>query len=277
MAIRVCPLCQAEFLEIRELCTHCNVALIDLDDDTDPRALSPDEQVVYDLAQWPLDAVSDAAQVLAESGIPHVWDGSEVILPLIHEAAADRLFEEVEERFGLDSADEDVTSPNGEVPQGETEYDMAAWPAHRRMELVSRLVELGVPHRWEGDLLVVATSLESAVDGLLDDIDDVDEDDDADEDEDDDEAEMVDPAEVLSGLFLAAERLRRKRADVDTYGGLLACLEVSSEAHPPYGVDGRVWGKALEVGERLADAVADDAEDTEQIADELHTLLRPYV
>jgi hypothetical protein len=282
MAIRVCPLCQAEFLETRSVCTHCDVTLIAIDDDTDPRQLDPDDQVVYDLSSWPLDATSEAAQVLAESGIPHVWEGDEVIMPLVHEAAADRLLEVIEEQFGLVAADADgEEAPADATPGSETEYDLALWPAHQRMDLVGRLVELGVPHRWEGDLLVVPTSLERSVDGVLDEFEGTERGDDtgdldADLDDEDDAAEL-DPAEALSALFLAAERMRRKRADLDSYGALLECLELSSPDRAPYGVDGRLWARALELGERLADAVAEDTDEVPTLAGELFDLVRPFV
>ena len=280
MAIRVCPLCQAEFLEFKSICSHCNVALLDPDDDTDPRHLDPDDQVVYELSAWPLDAQAEAAQVLAESGIPHVWQGTDVVMPLVHEAAADLLLEQVERTHGLDDS-EDEGADDGEDDEAddgaaarETEYDMTAWPTPRRMELVGRLVEMSVPHRWEGDLLLVPTNLEGSVDDLLDDMEDGTL---AAEDGDGEGAGRLDPAEALSGLFLAAERMRKGKVDVDIYGGLLTTLEASGPERPPYGLDPNIWDKALELGEDLADAVADDTDDVEPLASELFDLLRPFV
>ena len=74
MSIRVCPLCQAEFLEYKNTCTHCGVALVDPSEDVDIRLLEDDEQVVYDLSGWPIDAQTDTSMLLAESGLPHLWD-----------------------------------------------------------------------------------------------------------------------------------------------------------------------------------------------------------
>ena len=119
-------------------------------------------------------------------------------------------------KHGLDDGSAERAAANGEVaPAGETEYDMTAWPTQRRMELVGRLVELGVPHHWEGDLLLVPTNLEGTVDVLLDDMEggslahsDVD---DENEDVDDDDPGALDPAEALSSLFLAGERMRRHK------------------------------------------------------------------
>jgi hypothetical protein len=275
MAIRVCPLCQAEFLEFKTVCSHCNVALLDPEADVDPRSLDADDQVVYELGGWPLDAQGDAAQALAESGIPHIWDGTDVVMPLTHEAAADVLLERIEREYGLhaddENADDDDEPGDG---SGETEYDVTAWPTPRRIELVEKLVELSVPHRWEGDLLLVPTHLEDTVDDVLDEMeggslanlnDEV------------DEGDGMEPAEALSTLFLAGERMRKGKVDVDVYGSLLAVLEGSDEEVPPYGFEPKIWEKALELGEDLADAVAEDTDEIEQLADELYHLLRPYV
>jgi len=293
MAIRVCPLCQAEFLEYKTTCTHCGVALLDPDAEVDPRYLAEDEQVVYDLSAWPLDARSDAAELLAESGIPHAWMGTEVLLPLMHEDSADQLFEQIEAQHGIASDDgedddaesEDAVEAEGDAAEsatsagdvrGETEYDLAGWTTHRRMELVEELVAAGVPHRWEGELLVVSTSLEDKVDDLLDEFDDG-VGDDSDLDEADETDDMLDPAEVLSGLFLAAERLRKGKVDVDTYGGLLTSLESAEPERAPYGIDGRLWATAVELADSLADAVAEEADEVEALGTQLHDLLRPYV
>jgi hypothetical protein len=323
----VCPLCQAEFLEFKTVCTHCGVALLDPSDDTDPRHLPEDEQLIYDLSAWPLDAQTDAAQLLAESGLPHVWLGTDLLMPLVHEQSGDRLLERIEREYGLgsaeetdsegetdddldgaattDDADDDTDADESEDPEesapahGDTEYDLSGWEAWRRKELVERLVEESVPHRWEGDLLVVSTREEPVVDHVLDlmegagpDDEDDDEDDDADVELDEFEVDGVevipvdeslevdvtmDPAEIMSGLFLASERMRKGKVDVDTYGGLLASLESAEPEQPPYGIDGELWRRVLAAGDDLADAVADDADDVEDLASELYNLLRPYI
>jgi hypothetical protein len=46
-------------------------------------------------------------------------------------------------------------------------YDVSAWPFDERAELTSELAELGYPHRWEGDELVVPEELETEVDELF--------------------------------------------------------------------------------------------------------------
>ncbi|MEM1332852.1 MAG: hypothetical protein AAGG08_05280, partial [Actinomycetota bacterium] len=50
-----------------------------------------DEAVVkihYDLSAWNFDQHAELAEALAESGIPHAWDGDELIVPESVEEAA---------------------------------------------------------------------------------------------------------------------------------------------------------------------------------------------
>ena len=275
MAIRVCPLCQAEFLEFKATCTHCNVALLDPSQDIDPRQLDEGDQVIYEFQTWPLDARTDAAVALAESGIPHAWDGTDVILPNLHEDAADRLFEPIEERYGLAGHDDgqgDDThagADDDEEGAGETEYDLALWEVPRRIELVEQLVHLGIGHRWEDALLIVSTVDDHRVDAVLDDMEGV-------------EGAVtveptLDPAGVLSALFLAAERMRKGKVNVDEYSVLLESLEGADAGRVPFGLDPAVWAQAIELAEDLADAVADDTDELESVAQELYDLLRPLV
>jgi hypothetical protein len=46
-------------------------------------------------------------------------------------------------------------------------YDVSAWPLDDRAELTGELAELGYPHRWEDDELVVPEELESQIDALF--------------------------------------------------------------------------------------------------------------
>ena len=62
--------------------------------------------MVYELGEWPLGMQASAAQVMAESGIPHGWDGTDLVVQLDHEATVDALLEAVEaEQPGIVGAD----------------------------------------------------------------------------------------------------------------------------------------------------------------------------
>ena len=280
MAIRVCPLCQAEFLEFKNTCTHCGVALVDPSEDVDIRLLEDGEQVIYDLSAWPLDAQTETSMIFAESGMPHLWDGTDLIVPSVHENSADTLLERIEDQFGLVDAEErDMLAEReaedadeesaGDSSGGETEYDLEGWLPARRMELVERLVELSIAHHWESECLVVPTAREDEVDALLDEMDGI--------EPGASPSARIDPAAIASVLFLTAERMRKGKVDAAKYAELLDALDAAEPALPPFGVDPNLWLQALELGEDLADAVAEDTEEIEEIASNLYTLLRPLI
>lgn len=294
MSIRVCPLCQAEFLDFKTTCTHCGVALLDPTEDVDFALIDEDDTVAYDLSGWPIDAQTEAAVAFAERGVPHRWVGTDLVVQAIHEEAADRLLEEIEDEFGIESADDDGTDADstaavggddddaddddaddddsGEDLAGETEFPLAYWPMERRMELVERLVELHIAHHWEEDLLVVDSERESEVEAILDELEGG-----AIAGEPSVGVGEVSPAGVLSALFLASERLRKGKVDAQSFGDLVAALEGADPDRPPFGVDGLLWSRVIDLGDSLADAVAEDADGYEEIATELFDLLRPIV
>ncbi len=280
MSTRVCPLCSAEYLDFKESCNHCGVALVEPGEDIDIRLLDEDEQVVYDLSAWPIDAQTETAIAFAESGLPHLWDGTDLIIPEVHEESADRMLERIEDQFDLVEgeeremlAEEDAESAGpgsvGETSGGDTEFPLDGWDSSRRMELVERLVELSVPHHWEGELLVVPTDRDEDVEAILDEMDGI--------EPRSEPSSHIDPAEIASVLFLTAERMRKGKVDATKYAELLEALDAAEPAQPPFGVDPNLWMQMLELGEDLADAVADDTDAVEEIAANLYALLRPLI
>ncbi|MSW20677.1 MAG: hypothetical protein F2873_07240, partial [Actinobacteria bacterium] len=269
MSIRVCPLCSAEYLDFKESCNHCGVALVEPGEDIDIRLLDEDEQVVYDLSAWPIDAQTETAIAFAESGLPHLWDGTDLIIPEVHEESADRMLERIEDQFDLVEgeeremlAEEDAESAGpgsvGETSGGDTEFPLDGWDSSRRMELVERLVELSVPHHWEGELLVVPTDRDEDVEAILDEMDGI--------EPRSEPSSHIDPAEIASVLFLTAERMRKGKVDATKYAELLEALDAAEPAQPPFGVDPNLWMQMLELGEDLADAVAEDTDEIEEVA-----------
>ena len=57
--------------------------------------------VMYDLSRWSFDQQAELAAELAEAGVPHTWDGSELVVPESQEAAADSTVTRVEARLGI--------------------------------------------------------------------------------------------------------------------------------------------------------------------------------
>jgi hypothetical protein len=127
----------------------------------DPK--DPDAQTVrYDLADWALEERVELVELLADAEIRHDWDGSELLVPAECEAVVDAIIEEVEE--------DDDHSPS--ALQGDLEeFEIDGWTSADRMEFAALLVERGIGHRWEDDLLLVSVDDADAVEDLLDEFD----------------------------------------------------------------------------------------------------------
>lgn len=266
-------------------------------DDWNPN--DPDAtRVLYDLAAWSFDQQAELASELADADIPHTWEGAELVVPEDREADADAIINAVEDRLGIvydddgevEGADDMNAIAKSEVlppavPLGDdsptTEYDLADWPVEDRDTLTRVLVRQGHPHRWEDEVLLVQTSDEALVESLLDLVEsgesvelvaDVD-----DEHADDDRL----PFETLTTFFLAGERLRRDPLDPDGLEDLLAACEVAEPEQPPFGVDIRLWERTCALADDLAGALVDgeepDGVTAQEVAAELHDLLRPYI
>lgn len=248
-------------------------------------------RVLYDLTRWTFDQQAELASELAEADVPHTWDGAELVVPETHEALADSTITRVEQRLGIvyddaeEMADDDSVPlpPPVDIPEGAptTEYELDDWETGERQMLTRAMNRQEIPHRWEGDLLLVLTEQEAVAESIMDLIEAGDftphEDD---LDELDDETARL-PFETLTTFFLAGERLQRNPLDADGLEQLLAAVEVAEPTRPPYGVDIRLWQRTCELADELAGALVDDDVPDEEaaisVAGELHDLLRPYI
>src|SRR5262245_4755359 len=114
-----CPVCEEWYADWATRCPVCGVALVYADepteaddsvsngdgngdgdeaggrparpDDFDVAALPEDEQLVYELGEWSLAMRADVAAALAERGIAHAWEGTDLIVPLDDEADVDEI------------------------------------------------------------------------------------------------------------------------------------------------------------------------------------------
>lgn len=256
-----------------------------MSDDWNPN--DPDAtRVLYDLSRWSFDQQAELAAELAEAEIPHTWDGAELVVPESHEALADSTITRVEERLGI-VYDEAAETPHDnpaaqpvDIAEGvaATEYDLVERSATDRQSITRALTRQEVPHRWEGDLLLVGTENEAVAESLMDLIE---------------SGEFARtrttsmkmperlPFETLTTFFLAGERLQRNALDADGLEQLLAAVAVAEPSQPPYGVDIRLWQRTCELADELAGALVDEDEPDNDaamaIAADLHDLLRPYI
>jgi len=222
-------------------------------------------KVHYDVSGWSIDQRAELAEALAEADLAHIWDGDEVVVPEELEADADALFAQLEQLLGpfaVALAEDDAG----------VEYGLDEWPAADRQTLGQALIESEVPHRWDGSTLVVATDAETAVDELLDAIE---------------QGTLVlgsasggAPEGALDTLFTSADRLAR---DADDHAGreeLRGLVERLDPTVPPYGVSVGTWARAVTAAHELAALVDDeDASSSDVIgaAQTLRALVRQYV
>jgi hypothetical protein len=119
--------------------------------------------VRYDLSDWSVDDRVALVEMLASAEIRHDWEGNELLVPEECEAVVDAMIDDVE-------GDEDGDAPrslDGELE----EFEIDGWTIADRMEFAAVLVERGIGHRWEDDLLLVSVDDADTVEDLLDEFD----------------------------------------------------------------------------------------------------------
>jgi hypothetical protein len=291
----VCPVCASEYLGWVSRCSTCGVALVAPGEAPNPLELPEEDTVVYELGAWPLDQQAEAAAAMAQSGIPHAFDGDDLVVHVDHEPEVDTLLEAIEAEHGPFDA------PSGDE-EGEIVYELDGWSEEHCEALEARLQGGGVPYRFEDGTLVVEARDEAAVDHLvaevrgaapalqtLEDGEVVADTELAGGDGDADDDAGMDGGELVSGLFDVAARLERRPDDRDAlvdFAGLNG--EIDPE-RPPFGVDALAWERVIVAADDLADALtgeggpepddpeAGDAAVVVLAARNLRAALRPYV
>lgn len=152
-------------------------------------------------------------------------------------------------------------------------YELFDWDPSELDELDDVLHEIGLPHEWvsDGFEVVVHADDEHQVDELLPTIRFPDEL--AAEDDDGDDTDI----EVLSALFVAADRMRRDPTG-EAVGDFLDAAERIGE-NAPYGIDGAQWARVVEVVDQLIDSfhAAVSPGEIASLAETLRNRLRPLV
>jgi hypothetical protein len=228
----------------------------------------PDQvKVHYNLTGWSFEQRAELAETLAERGVPHVWEGDELVVPEAIESAVDDLFDELEREIGPFP----VPLLDDEEGEGVTEFDLADWQRADVELLQTSLNEAEIPHRWEGRTLVVARDAEHTVDDLLDAIE-------AGEVASLDE-EATAPDGALNDLYVNADRLTRDPTDNTSRKAVLRLVPQLSADAPPFGLAVRSW--AVIVGHATAlHQLLDEGDEpvvVSKAAEELRTVCRPFI
>lgn len=231
--------------------------------DFDPS--DPDRtKVHYNLTGWSFDQRAELAETLAEQGVPHVWEGEELVVPEEIEAAVDALFDALEAEIGP------FPVPLLEGDEA-TEFGLDEWPFADIETLKQSLVDAEIPHAWNGRTLLVARDAEHVVDDLLDAIEagEV-----ASLDED---AEAPDGA--LHDLHRHGDRLARDLTNAASRAALLELVPRLSPDAPPFGLPVGSWRTIVDRARVLVDRfeVGADTDDLTAAAEDLRAVCRPWV
>lgn len=291
MATKFCPNCGDEFVATAETCPDCEVELVD----ERPEGIDSSRkgQVTYELHEWAVESRVMLESLLTGQNVPHVWEGTDLQVPAAFENVTDGLIDQVE-----------VTAePNLDPDAPKVAYELGDWDDQQQTELIQALDAKGVPYDFDVDgSLVVLEADDPLVEAVFDELtggsdggdeDDEesdeapaadrrdDEDDEDEEDElDDDGAEDLDAQVVMSDLFVAADRLRKKAAD---HQGILAMVERAGDAERmrlPFGFDRGDWDQIVSQATTLRDLIEDDDsadDDIQAHATILRSTLRPFV
>ena len=163
--------------------------------------------------------------------------------------------------------------------EGALVYEMDGWEQAERDALSGLMSDEDVPHRWDGDDLLVPEDCEDRVDALLDRVEFPDALE-AVEGEDDGEVDDEAVYAVMSDLFVAADRLAGDRVvDIEMAGELATASAAASNASPPYGVEPASWKQVQQMAEGIVASLEAEADDDTVIreAAALRDVLRRFV
>ena len=266
MSTRYCPDCGAEYLATVTMCVDCLVPLHDdveaeqrVEEVVDPEGKH--EQTAYELAEWDPDNRVLLARVLDSEGIPHAWEATDLVIRQVDEQRVEAIMD-------------DIDAGDGEEAE-QVVYELSDWAPDLRATLVERLEEVRVAYAWDdnGDL-VVEEHDEDLVEQLLDEL----------EFPNSLEADQEAPPEtsaqdVMSDLFIAADRLKTEPTDHEGVIGAFDGAQAAAGLATPYGFSDDQWQAVVARAAALRDALEGDVDDLEiiELATQLRTLLRQYV
>jgi hypothetical protein len=223
--------------------------------------------LVYELNEWSRESRLMVQQLLEGVEVPYVWESTNLVIPAPFESQADNAIEQVEA----------TAQPPLDPDADKLLYELTEWDEGEVALLVDVLAQADVPYDFDvdGNLVVLAED-ETRVEELLDTV----------EFPDALDADMkgggdgLVAQQVLSDLFVGADRLRHHARDHEGVLGLVAAATSIEGLEVPFGFEPGVWQRILDGAASLRAAIEDDDVGDEEIeaqADEYRTLLREYV
>jgi hypothetical protein len=226
--------------------------------------MASEDELVYELDDWDEQARTALTQALVTVGITHSWEGPTLVVQADDEDAVEHLMDEVDDELAL------ALDPSIE----QVAYDLSEWSEDQRIGLVEVLADAGIPNGWEGDELYVHDLDEQRVDELL--------------------ARITDPqgaleadasggmagAEIMSELFVSADRLMHDPQDHEGTLSLIDASRMAANVAVPYGIEDEVWSGVVAAASALARVVEGTDPDADAVIDQATALrqrLRPLI
>ena len=203
----------------------------DFEDD----ALSDEDHLAYELHEWAGETRLVLDQLLAVRGVARVWQGATLVVRASDEEEVDTAVEEAE------AAGNPTLDPNAE----KVVYETTGWGADEQTAFSELLGRLGVAHEFDdqADLVVEATD-EEAVETALDTFQVM-----LDQRP---ELEGLDANGLLTGVFVACDRLRRDPYDDTGVGDIVRLAPILVGHRPPFGFAAGLWD---DLGRRIGELV----------------------
>jgi hypothetical protein len=282
MATKFCMQCAGEFIDAVEVCPDCDLELVD-ERPAGSLESDADGQVQYELHEWAVESRVMLEQLLESAAIRHAWSGTDLIVDVAVESRVDALIEQVEV----------TTLPTLDPDLPKLAYDVDDWSDEQQTLLMHALDEVAIAYEFDIDgALVVLEENEERVEAILDEIefpdalpvdDGSDEEGSAGDDEPEgavDAVDGVEAADVMSDLFVAADRLRRNARDAEGVLTLVDRADVAGRLRLPYGFSRAAWSDIVVQATAVKDLLEGEDADDETICEHAQVLrdtLRQYV
>lgn len=291
MTTMVCPSCEAQYLARVQRCPDCDVELLSSEDEDeaadDGLVEGQADQMTYELDEWDSASRVLLDRLLLGEDVHHVWEGTTLVVRADQEVTVDRLVEQVE------VSEQPTLDPDVD----QLIYELDGWSEAKKMVLGHELTNDELAHGWDSDdNLVVLADDEDAVEAVIDRIDaanpesdtdpertiDVDPAADAEEDADEEPGDDNGPTpqDVMSDLFVAADRLMHRPKGRDEAAAFSSAADGAAALKLPYGFAPAIWQDLLDRVASLSEALGADPVDEPTVRDAAKALrshLREYV
>lgn len=264
-----CFQCGNEYEADVEECVECGVPTTSTAPlEADSVGDEEDDQIAYELHEWTGQGRSTLDGMLTRSGIAHAWQGATLIVKEADEETVDDAIAQTEV----------VAMPTLDLSQPTMAYELAELEDEQHARLLRRLGDAGLSHAFDrnGDLFVYERDEES-VDEIFEGLDEAD----LSEREFGPGVDGVDPVNIMSDLFVAVGRLRKRPTDAKGVVAVVSTTQIVEEMRLPYGIGADVWGNVVDQAAELSDMLADETQASDstvqELAEALHATLRRLV